>query len=65
MPRSRMDRKKLAPIFLIISVVLVIIDFFLPSTDGLGLTGQLAEWALLGLSLVFLVLAVAFRGRNF
>ncbi|HXW95805.1 MAG TPA: hypothetical protein VEJ19_08880 [Nitrososphaerales archaeon] len=59
-----MNRGRLAPVFLIISVVLIILDFFLPSVNGLGLIGQLAEWGLLGLSLAFLVLAVAFRGRT-
>ena len=59
-----MNRRTLAPVFLIVSVVLVIVDFFLPSADGLGLIGQLAEWGLLGLSLTFLALAVAFRGRT-
>ncbi|HYA56514.1 MAG TPA: hypothetical protein VED22_06935 [Nitrososphaerales archaeon] len=60
-----MDRKRLAPVFLVISVALLVIDFFLPSSDGLDLIGQLAEWGLLGISLVLLALAVAFRGRNF
>jgi hypothetical protein len=60
-----LNRRSLAPIFLIISVVLVITDFFLPSADGLGFIGGLAEWGLLGLSLLFLVLFVAFRGRSF
>jgi hypothetical protein len=59
-----MDRKRLAPIFLILSVILIIIDFLLPSADGLGLLGDLAEWGLLGVSLVFLVLAMTFRGRG-
>jgi len=59
-----LDRKRLAPIFLILSVILIITDFLLPSADGLGFMGDLAEWVLLGLSLVFLVLAMTFRGRT-
>ncbi|HXY56391.1 MAG TPA: hypothetical protein VEH01_02145 [Nitrososphaerales archaeon] len=60
-----MDRKRLAPVFLVISVALLVIDFFLPSVDGVGLVGQLAEWAILGVCLAFLVLAFAFRGRTY
>ena len=48
-----------------ISVVLLVVDFFLPSADGVGLIGEVAEWGILGISLVFLALAVTFRGRSF
>jgi hypothetical protein len=60
-----LNRRRLAPIFLILSVILVTIDFLLPSGDELGLLGFLAEWGLLALSLLFLVLFAIFRGRSF
>lgn len=60
-----MNRKSLAPIFLIVSVALVVTDFFLPSAEGIALPSELAEWGLLGLSLFFLVLFIAFRRQSF
>ena len=60
-----MNRRRLAPVFLVVSIALLVIDYFLPAADGLGLLGQLAEWGLFGVSLVLLVLAVAFRGRGY
>ena len=60
-----MNRRRLAPAFLVASISLLVIDFFLPSADGVSLLGQLAEWGLLGVSMVLLVLALAFRGRSY
>jgi len=65
MSRPSLNRRRLAPIFLVISIVLVAIDFFLPSAGGLGLLDDLAEWGLLALSLLLLLLFVSFRGRSF
>jgi hypothetical protein len=62
-----MNLGRLAPLFLALSVVLITIDFLLPSNfiGGSMLVDSLVEWGLLALSLFFLVLFVAYRRRRF
>jgi polyferredoxin len=61
-----MNLGRLAPLFLAVSIVIIAVDFFLPSTlGGSGLLGDLVAWGLLALSLFFLVLFAAFRRRSF
>jgi hypothetical protein len=62
-----MKSGSLAKAFLALSIVLVAIDFSLPRsiTDGPGVLGGLLVWGLLVLSLAFLFLFIAFRGRSY
>ena len=61
-----MQQGRLAPLFLAASIVIIAVDFLLPSTlGGSELLGELVEWGLLALSLFFMVLFVVVRKPSF
>jgi hypothetical protein len=62
------NRRILSLAFLALSLVFIIVDVLLPQTffNGLGpYLGPVVEWGMFAISVIFLVLFVAFRGRSF
>jgi len=62
-----MDRRRLSNVFLVLAVVLFLADVVTPGTSfpGLGVAGEVLYLLLFGLSLVLIMLSVAYRGRSF
>ena len=62
-----MDRRKLSPVFLALAVIFFLVDVLTPGTSfpGLGVAGEVLYWLLYVVSLLFIVLFAAFRGRSY
>ena len=62
-----MVRRRLSLVFLALAVLLFLADLFTPgmSFPGLGAAGEALYWSLFVLSLLFIVLFAAFRGRSY
>jgi len=64
---ATLDRRRLSLVFLALAVVFFLADVITPgmSFPGLGAAGEVLYWTLFVVSLLFIVLFVAFRGRSF
>ncbi len=62
-----MDRRRLSPVFLVLALVFFFADVLTPGSSfpGLGAAGEVLYWTLYVVSLLFIVLFVAFRGRSY
>jgi hypothetical protein len=62
-----LNRRILSLAFLVVSLVFISVDVLLPQTffNGLGpYLGPIVEWGMFGISVIFLLLFIAFRGRS-
>ena len=62
-----MERRKLSTEILALAVIFFLADVVTPgnSFPGLGVAGEVLYWSLYVVSLLFIVLFAAFRGRSY
>ena len=65
--RATMDRRRLSLVFLALAVIFFLADLITPDSSfpGLGAAGAVLYWTLYVVSLLFIVLFAAFRGRSY
>ena len=62
-----MERRRLSTVFLALAVIFFLADVVTPdnSFPGLGAAGEVLNWTLYVVSLLFIVLFAAYRGRSY